>query len=213
MCLDHHVGYRDQAVCAGGPHRVRWDEPPATGLGAVVIVIHAVESGYDSRVRMAVEGTTYRADDANTNPNMYILDVAPEPPDSGGPLKWDLTQDLDKHATPVSGRVRTWGANDHPNHEFAELLYLKDQIIEVTDGKLTVYGGDIDSGGYILNFLEVVKMPIPDCDDVWDSGFGLISDLNKDCYVDMQDLAKMFLDWAKCYDPNDLDNCPLPEEW
>ena len=198
------------------------DEPPGGVAGFEVELLNGLyyvtvgggNVGYDSSVRMAVEGNVYRADD-DSKENLYILDVAPEPVGSRGPLKWDLSQDLDKHGAPVSGRVRTWGAYEsHPSYyTFAELLYLKDQIVEVTDGKLTIHGADVEGGGFLLNFVEVVKMNISDCNNVWDNGFGLSPDLNEDCRVDMQDFAIMALDWAQCYDPNDLGDCPVPEEW
>jgi parallel beta-helix repeat protein len=172
---------------------------------------------WDFEVRPAVEEQFYRADDAS-NENVYILDVAPEPVGSGGPLKWKLTKDLALHAPPVDGYVRTWGANNQHapnnlNYEYAELTYLKEQIVEVTDGRLAVYGGDIGTTGedaFYLNFVEIAVVPITDCDSVWANGYGLSADLNRDCRVDVQDLAEMGVDWVACFDPNDLVGCPPP---
>jgi hypothetical protein len=42
------------------------------------------------------------------------------------------------------------------------------------------------------------------CHGVWQSGFGIEADLNRDCYVDIIDLVKFAGDWLRCNDPNDL---------
>ena len=169
--------------------------------GLYYVTVAAGNPAWDNTCRLEVEGGQYRAD--YRSDNLYILDIAPEPVGSGGPLKWDLDPDLDpRHGFPhVFGRVKLWGANaaDHippTYYEYSELLYLKDQIVEITDGKLTVEGGDMGSGEhYLINFLEVVRVPITDCESVWASEFGLSADFNKDCRVDIQDLAEMINDW------------------
>jgi hypothetical protein len=41
------------------------------------------------------------------------------------------------------------------------------------------------------------------CYGMWQSGFGISSDLNRDCYVDLLDLADFVNEWLKCNDPED----------
>ena len=41
------------------------------------------------------------------------------------------------------------------------------------------------------------------CHGMWQSGFGMGSDLNRDCYVDLFDLAVLADEWLKCNDPQD----------
>jgi hypothetical protein len=38
---------------------------------------------------------------------------------------------------------------------------------------------------------------------MWQSGFGIDSDLNRDCYVDLLDLAVLGDEWLNCNDPQD----------
>lgn len=41
------------------------------------------------------------------------------------------------------------------------------------------------------------------CYGMWQSGFGIGSDLNRDCYVNLSDLAVFADEWLKCNDPQD----------
>lgn len=41
------------------------------------------------------------------------------------------------------------------------------------------------------------------CHGIWQSGFGIDSDLNRDCYVDLLDLAVFADEWLECNDPQD----------
>lgn len=41
------------------------------------------------------------------------------------------------------------------------------------------------------------------CYGVWQSGFGVEADLNRDCYVDVLDLAEFAGDWLRCNNPDD----------
>ena len=40
------------------------------------------------------------------------------------------------------------------------------------------------------------------CYGLWQSGFGMSADLNRDCYVDLTDLAEFAGDWLRCNDPD-----------
>jgi hypothetical protein len=42
------------------------------------------------------------------------------------------------------------------------------------------------------------------CHGVWQSGFGLAADLNRDCQVDIVDIAELATDWLQCNNPEDL---------
>ncbi len=49
-------------------------------------------------------------------------------------------------------------------------------------------------------FDELGYMP-SSCHGIWQSGFGIDSDLNRDCYVDLLDLAAFAEQWLWCNDP------------
>ena len=95
--------------------------------------------------------------------NLYMVDVFPDiDPGTGnsdGYLTWTQDQDYTKHGALYYGQIRTWGYNNNtdPNQDYfsaAEGLYLQDQSVTVTDGKLSVFGltyGD----NILLNYIEV----------------------------------------------------------
>jgi len=43
------------------------------------------------------------------------------------------------------------------------------------------------------------------CQELIANGFGIKSDLNDDCYVDLEDMAILAADWLRCNDPEDED--------
>jgi hypothetical protein len=51
-------------------------------------------------------------------------------------------------------------------------------------------------------FLPLGYIP-SSCHGMWQSGFGIDSDLNRDCYVDLLDLVVLADEWLKCNDPQD----------
>ncbi len=51
-------------------------------------------------------------------------------------------------------------------------------------------------------FIDLGYRPLS-CHGMWQSGFGIESDLNRDCYVDLLDLAVLADEWLKCNDPQD----------
>ena len=70
-------------------------------------------------------------------------------------------------------------------------------------------GGNV--GGTKTRIDDILFAPLPpDCQDVIDGGYGIASDLNEDCYVNLQDLAIFVGNWPMCNDPNDI-NCE--ETW
>jgi hypothetical protein len=44
-----------------------------------------------------------------------------------------------------------------------------------------------------------------DCLEVWQKGFGLLGDINKDCHVDFKDFAEMCQNWMNCYAADCMD--------
>jgi hypothetical protein len=47
------------------------------------------------------------------------------------------------------------------------------------------------------------NQPPSSCHGLWQSGFGMEADLNRDCYVDITDLIEFAGDWLRCNNPND----------
>jgi hypothetical protein len=43
------------------------------------------------------------------------------------------------------------------------------------------------------------------CGDIWDSGNGILGDLNNDCYTNFIDFALFAETWMKCNEPSDVD--------
>ena len=89
------------------------------------------------------------------------------------------------------------------------------QVFRITDTQMSVgvyYWGDENGGPFWRDELTHVKeittseatmVPLSNCNDVWQRGFGYQSDLNHDCRVDLQDLAKFAADWTTCNNPNE----------
>jgi beta-glucanase (GH16 family) len=57
-----------------------------------------------------------------------------------------------------------------------------------------------------FDFVEVSYILPDECDQVWALGYGLTTDYNADCKVNLFDFAQFANDWLKCYDPNTI-NC------
>ena len=94
----------------------------------------------------------------------------------------------------------------------------------LTSDSLTLYGVEIVptvdfmalTGGFMApgtapanglgGMREVGQVPL-NCADVWAYGLGLDGDINRDCYVNNEDLALLAENWLKCNNPLDS-NCP-----
>ena len=170
--------------------------------GDYLVTVGAGKIAWNLRGKIRIENTYY-AGNLN-NENLYVLDVVPDKYDRGddwvsdGYLTWTVVQDFNMHE-PVGpyGEIRTWGYyGNNPYWDYMELLYLDDQLVTIADGNLTVLGmSDAGNDKWYLNFLEVVRSPANDCDQVWQYGFGLTGDLNHDCYVDLKDLHEFITEW------------------
>lgn len=57
-----------------------------------------------------------------------------------------------------------------------------------------------------FDFVEVSYILPDECDQVWALGYGLATDYNADCKVNLVDFARFANDWLQCYDPNTI-NC------
>ena len=55
----------------------------------------------------------------------------------------------------------------------------------------------------------VITTTTPTCADATAGGPVLKTDLNRDCYVNIQDLAVMLQNWTRCNDPENI-NCIWP---
>lgn len=68
---------------------------------------------------------------------------------------------------------------------------------------------DFTPGG-VVSIVAIIPMPDPTggptCDQVIAQGNVITGDFNKDCYVNLEDVAIFASGWAKCNEPNDV-NC------
>ena len=180
--------------------------------GEYLVTIGAGNAGWNITGKIYAEGGFYSA--TVNSDNLYILDVNPDklPPDDptypnepDGYLTWTLSQDYEQHGVLYYGQIPTWGMNNqNPDYYMAaELLYLKNQPITVTDGKLTVFGHGGSQVYTLLNFLEVVPNT---CQGIIEAGYGLKGDLSSDCQIEVTDFALFAAKWQMCNDPADP-NC------
>jgi hypothetical protein len=164
--------------------------------------------GWNSVGYIEMEGTIYGG--TNNNANLHMVDVIPDKtelvgfppgPYSDGYLTWTQDQDYTKHA-PLLGatldQITTWGGNLIA----MEVLYLENQLITVTDGKITIRGAtDFANGVARICFVEVWPAT---CQGIIEAGYGLKEDLNGDCQIDLVDFAQLAANWQMCNDPD----CP-----
>ena len=128
---------------------------------------------WGSRFYLEVEGTIYGG--TNNNENLYLVNIIPDgtplpPPYTPGvyysdgyvktPDNWYMDQDFTKHA-PLQGgtldQITTWSGtvdNPDPNQRVMEVLYLQNQLVTVSDGRLTVRGA-VDNVD-VINRMEFV---------------------------------------------------------
>lgn len=127
--------------------------------GDYYVTVGAGNYGWDEWMKIYVNGVEY--DNNSNNSNLYVLDTAP----SNSTPKW-LEEPYSIHSSSdpnySAGFVRTWGWNrtwDGLGAD-AEILYLKQERITVTDGKIVAYG-TCASGWGMINFMEVQSVPEP----------------------------------------------------
>ena len=137
--------------------------------GTYTVSMFGGNVGYNNTGRLMMEGgggaegLRYSATD---NPaNLYMVDVFPEfdpvTGDSDGYLTRTQDQDYEKHGALYYGQIRTWGYNNNTDagqnyYSAAEGLWLQEQSVTVTDGKLTAYGFTYNGETEVLlNYLEI----------------------------------------------------------
>ncbi len=67
------------------------------------------------------------------------------------------------------------------------------------------------AGDYYSAFDNIQLRTVPaqvNCATVWEYGYGLSSDFNQDCYVDLKDVAIFAQTWFNCNDPLDIECVP-----
>jgi len=78
--------------------------------------------------------------------------------------------------------------------------------------RVTVTDGTAGTAGDIFDEM-VVTATSPSCQQViTEYGLSLLTDLNKDCRVDLADFAMIAADWVRCYDPQQA-GCENPFKW
>lgn len=103
--------------------------------------------------------------------------------------------------TTVSGPEGTEAVFADPSSPTSTVTFLKGGVYTL---KLTV----IDDAGTVEDTV-VITTTTPSCADVIAAGLIQKTDLNKDCYVNIQDLAILLENWTKCNDPENV-NCIWP---
>ena len=188
--------------------------------GDYYVTLFAGNVGWDFIGYLQVEGTIYGG--TNNNENLYIVDVAPDraliasyPPRTypDGYITWTQDQDFTKHA-PLSGgtldQITTWGGNHQVMGPFGveyshymEALYLENQLVTVSDGKLTIEGAQhFLDGVRRMGFVEIRPAT---CLATIEAGYGLKEDLNEDCQIDLADFAQLAAKWLMCNTPGEPD--------
>ena len=118
--------------------------------------------------------------------------------------------------TLAGGAVVDLGPNDGGYHDYQMRcepsatgdvqFYFDDQLQAVfgfadsIGGSGIFFGSGSSAGQSSCNF-HTVTFETGNCGDF------LVSDINRDCYVDMQDMALVALQWLQCTDPQDPINC------
>jgi hypothetical protein len=73
----------------------------------------------------------------------------------------------------------------------------------------------VAAGGYrgdiAIDDIQVMGINFQSCQDVWDGGWGLLADINANCYVDLQDLEVIAQYWLStdCVEPEDCGKANL----
>lgn len=66
--------------------------------------------------------------------------------------------------------------------------------------EIAIWNGGLTAGNILYIYENVVPLPSPNCKGV---GEYLTTDLNRDCYVNLEDFAMIAQNWLKCNDPLD----------
>ena len=112
----------------------------------------------------------------------------------GGSTRWvgiQIEIDLDSHTADMSWHEL--GGPLVPLLTGYELNPGSISSIRLENKKVAAQFDDIQIGPYSTDPQT--------CQQVWDKGYGLPSDLNEDCHVDLADLAAFAAKWLDCADP------------
>ena len=118
-----------------------------------------------------------------------------DPP--GGAVRWigiQIEIDLDNYTADMS-----W-------HELGgelNLLLSGYQLYPKEISRITLHNKEVPAQFDDIHVDSFVTTP-QTCQEVWDKGYGLPADLNKDCYVDLMDVAALAGKWMDCVDPENL---------
>lgn len=83
--------------------------------------------------------------------------------------------------------------------------YVYNTFIGMVD-EFAIYAGVLSSDRIAAHYASGINERDPKtCADVWEKGFGLPGDADKDCDVDLYDFSLLYSDWLLCNDPNSSD--------
>ncbi len=119
------------------------------------------------------------------NGNEIDMRVNGEPRDGTVSFHWDYTGNLNNTAD-----INIGGENI----SILEILVYNRMIDEAE--RLSIEQ-------YLNNKYPQYSYPPSSCHSVWKYGLGLKQDLNRDCYVTIEDLVIFCENWIKCYNPTD----------
>ncbi len=109
------------------------------------------------------------------------------------------------------GKTILWTTVDGPGGAEASLANPSSPTSTVTfptAGVYTLKLTVVDDSGTTEDTV-VITATTPTCADAMAAGLKLATDLNGDCYVNLQDLALMLQSWTKCNDP-EIEGCIWP---
>jgi len=119
------------------------------------------------------------------NGNEIDMRVNGEPRDGTVSFHWDYTGNLNNTAD-----INIGGENI----SILEILVYNRMIDEAE--RLSIEQ-------YLNNKYPQYSYPPSSCHSIWKYGLGLKQDLNRDCYVTIEDLVIFCENWIKCYNPTD----------
>ena len=156
--------------------------------GQYFVTFASGDGSYNTSIRMKIQGVTYGISGGAAMP-------------AGAPLYvYNLS-------TGQTTSLEAWreGTDSQVMCNAGEVLYLYRQLVEVTNGQLTVASSGTNSR--LHNWLEVVPAPSGQpgltCADLVAAGENYTADINDDCYVDELDLIELTKWWLQCNDPNE----------
>lgn len=116
---------------------------------------------------------------------------------------WNWYNSLNGSSTGLWVPGRSGGTGEEPWP--VQQAVLGDAV--AVDGKISVWIGY----GQGTFYDGLTYEPLNPCELMISEGWGLISDFNNDCYVNIADLGELALDWLRCMNPDDI-NCEHPWE-